>query len=260
MLSRKCNSVTPNDLISHPLDRMDLILLSLPVCQSYFIAQLELRLHPVILSVPEERMVKYSRDHWYFRLDWEIMCKPLGDWSLVLPLVLCGHCKLQIQISPVWLDRIFNWMQDKKKYLEKHISWFQSPSAGSQTASLIYLACFPCSFAIDGALHLEFGQIPSKTEMCNGRKGYSSNHSFTDLYTAGTSVNWLFGASSPRHQESRCQGAKHPHSLGFCANTSLSMQGWKNGKGGGKKGRFWRKQQQSLLLKQIRGNVLANET
>lgn len=70
MLSRKCNSATPNDLISHPLDRMDLILPSLPASQSYFIAQWELRLHPVILSVPEERMIKYSRDHWlYFRLD-----------------------------------------------------------------------------------------------------------------------------------------------------------------------------------------------
>lgn len=70
MLSRKCNSVTPNDLISQPLDRMDLILLSLQVSQSYFTAQLELSFHPVILSLSEERMIKYSRDHWFiFRLD-----------------------------------------------------------------------------------------------------------------------------------------------------------------------------------------------
>lgn len=73
MLSRKCNSVARKELISHLLGRMGLILLSLLVSQSYSPAQWELGLCPIILAVPEERMIKYSRDHWmYFRLDEEI--------------------------------------------------------------------------------------------------------------------------------------------------------------------------------------------
>lgn len=126
MLSRKCNSVTPNYLISHPPDRMDLILLSLLVSQSYFITQLELRFHPVILSLPEERMIKYSRDHTgCIQVRLRNNVQTIGSFTSGFatggqPLVLCCHCKLQIQISPVWLDQIFNWMQGKKVLGKAH--------------------------------------------------------------------------------------------------------------------------------------------
>lgn len=70
--------------------------------------------------------------------------------------------------------------------------------------------------------------------MSSGRicLGYFSNHSFSDLYTAGNSLNSLSTSSSPRYEEEL--GDKlPPHSLGFCANISLNMQDWKRGQGDG---------------------------